>query len=178
MEPSIESSETVFRGHLVQLRRDRLRLPQGISISMEVVVHPGAVAIVPIDDQGRVWFVRQYRHATGESLLEIPAGTLEPGEEPEACAARECREEIGLAAGRLVPLGGFFIAPGYSTEYIHLFLAQDLTPSPLEGDEDEDLELEVIPLNEIKDWVARGDLRDAKTLAGLVIASMDIGSIF
>jgi len=106
----------------------------------------------------------------------LPAGTLDPGESPEACAARECREEIGMAAGRLAPLGGFFIAPGYSTEYIHLFLAQDLTSAPLPGDEDEELELEVIPFPEIRDWIARGDLRDGKSLAALQLAA-DLGPL-
>lgn len=177
MEPSVQKSEILFRGTLVQLRRDEVLLPNGISRSMEVVVHPGAVTIVPIDDQGRIWFVRQYRHATGERLLELPAGTLNPGEAPEACAARECREEIGMASGQLTPLGGFFLAPGYSTEYTHLFLAQGLTPAPLKGDDDEDLELEVVPYSEVKDWISRGDLRDAKSLAALLLASVDVGPL-
>jgi ADP-ribose pyrophosphatase len=145
---------------------------------MEVVVHPGAVTIVPIDDQGRLWFVRQYRHAAGERLLELPAGTISPGETPEACAARECREEIGMAAARLIPLGGFFLAPGYSTEYMHLYLAQGLTPAPLAGDEDEDLELEVVPFQEVKDWISRGDVRDGKSLAALLLASLELGPLF
>jgi ADP-ribose pyrophosphatase len=178
MEPTIQKSEILFSGHLVQLRRDEVLLPNGVAHSFEVVVHPGAVTLVPIDDQGRVWFVRQYRHATGERLLELPAGTLNPGEAPEACADRECREEIGMAASRLSPMGGFFLAPGYSTEYIHLFLAQGLSPAPLKGDEDEDLELEVVPFTEVKDWIARGDLRDAKSLAALLLASVDLGPLF
>ncbi|MGH2626884.1 MAG: NUDIX hydrolase [Anaerolineales bacterium] len=170
------SSEVLFRGSLLQLRRDQMLLPDGKTKALEIVVHPGAVAILPIDDQGRVWFVRQYRPATGESLLELPAGTLDPGESPEACAARECREEIGMAAGQLLPLGGFYLAPGYSTEYIHLFLAQELTSAPLLGDVDEEIELEVIPFGEIKDWIARGDLRDAKSLAALQLAA-DLGGL-
>lgn len=174
MEHSVQSSEVLFRGSLLQLRRDHVLLPGGKSKAIEIVVHPGAVVLLPIDEQGRVWFVRQYRFPTGERLLELPAGTLNPGESPEACAARECREEIGMAAGRLLPLGGFFLAPGYSTEYIHLFLAQELAPAPLPGDEDEELELEVIPFAEIKDWIARGDLRDGKSLAALQLAA-DLG---
>lgn len=171
MEHSVQSSEVLFRGDLLQLRRDQVLLAGGKTKAIEIVVHPGAVVLLPIDEQGRVWFVRQYRPATGERLLELPAGTLNPGETPEVCAARECREEIGMAAGRLVPLGGFFLAPGYSTEYIHLFLAQDLDSAPLPGDEDEELELEVIPFPEIKDWIARGDLRDGKSLAALQLAA-------
>jgi ADP-ribose pyrophosphatase len=172
MEHSVESSEVLFRGRVVNVRRDRVRRSDGLSSDIEVVEHPGAVVIVPIDDQSRVWFVRQYRHPTGERLLELPAGTLQPGEAPEDCAARECREEIGMAAGRLLPLGGLFLAPGYSTEYLHLFLAQDLRPDPLQGDEDEDLELEAIPLEEVNDWVRRGDLRDAKSLAAIFLATL------
>jgi len=176
VEHSVQSSEVLFRGDLLQLRRDQVLLSGGKTKAIEIVVHPGAVVLLPIDEQGRVWFVRQYRPATGERLLELPAGTLDPGESPEACAARECREEIGMAAGRLVPLGGFFLAPGYSTEYIHLFLAQELTSAPLPGDEDEELELEVIPFLEIKDWIARGDLRDGKSLAALQLAA-DLGPL-
>lgn len=176
MEPSLVSSEVVFRGSLLEMRRDQVRFPDGRTKALEIVVHPGAVLILPIDDQGRVWFVRQFRPATGERLLELPAGTLEPGETPEACAARECREEIGMAAGRLLPLGGFYLAPGYSTEYIHLFLAQGLASAPLPGDEDEEIELEVIPFGEIRDWIARGDLRDGKSLAALQLAA-DLGPL-
>jgi ADP-ribose pyrophosphatase len=172
MEYSVESSETEFRGRLINVRRDRVRTSDGRTRDVEVVEHPGAVLIVPIDDQSRVWFVRQYRHAVGERLLELPAGTLAPGEAPEACAARECREEIGMSPGRLIPIGGLFLAPGYSSEYIHLFLAQDLRPDPLAPDEDEALEMELIPLEEVTQWVSRGDLRDSKSIAAIFLATL------
>ena len=177
MEYSVVNSEVVYRGRLFRVRRDEVILPGGGTKSVEVVEHPGAVTLVPVDGEGRVWFVRQYRHATGERLLELPAGTLDPGESPEACAARECREEIGMAPGRLTPLGGLFLAPGYSSEYIHLFLAQDLHPAPLPGDEDEALAIELIPFAEIASRVWQGDLRDAKSLAALLLASLDLGPL-
>jgi ADP-ribose pyrophosphatase len=137
-------SETVYRGRAFSVRRDQVSLPDGHSVTLDVVDHTGAVIIVPIDRDGRIWFVRQYRHAAGVVLLELPAGTLEAGEPPDDCAAREIREEIGLAAGQLEKIGSFFLAPGYSTEFMHVFLARDLSPSPLEGDADEFLTPEVI----------------------------------
>jgi ADP-ribose pyrophosphatase len=102
-------------------------------------------------------------------LLELPAGTLDPGEDPEACAVRECREETGMSPGRITRLGGFFVAPGYSTEFIHLYLAEDLKPAPLTPDEDEDLSVERLTLDRAHDLARSGELRDAKSLAGLAL---------
>ncbi len=104
------------------------------------------MVILPVDDQGNLFFVRQYRHAAGLDLLELPAGTLDEGEAPEACARREVREETGMAAGKMEHLGGFYLAPGYSTEYMHVYLATGLHSDPLEADADEFLTVEVIPL--------------------------------
>jgi ADP-ribose pyrophosphatase len=163
-------SERVFQGRAFDVRVDQVRRPNGVVSQLDLVEHIGAVALVPRDDRGRLWFVRQYRHPSGKRLLELPAGTLEPGEPPEECAYRECREEIGMAPGRLERLGGFYLAPGYSTEYLHVFLASQLEPAPLPGDEDEQLEIEQLQLDQALQRIQRGEIEDAKTLAGLLLA--------
>lgn len=163
-------SETLFHGRVFDLRRDEVRYPNGLVAQLDIVQHNGAVAMLPLDEEGRIHFVRQYRHAAGAELLELPAGTLEDGETPETCARRELREEIGMAANHWVRLGEFFLAPGYSTERIHLFLARELQPEALEPDEDEFLQLEPIPMEKAFELARSGEIRDAKTLAGLYLA--------
>ena len=163
-------SEPAYQGKAFRVRRDQVRLPDGQLTRLDIVEHIGAVTILPLDADGRIWFVRQYRHAAAQELLELPAGTLEPGEPPEACARREIREETGLAAGELHKLGEFFLAPGYSTEYMHVFLATDLRPDPLPGDQDEFLSVEALPVGKVFEMIARGEIQDAKTLAALLLA--------
>lgn len=170
MGVKVLASETVYRGRALSVRRDRVRLAGGEETSMDVVVHAGAVTLVPVDDEGRLWFVRQYRHSVEASLLELPAGTLEEGEAPEACAERECREEIGMAPARLQHLGECFLAPGYSTEFMHFYLATGLSPAPLTADSDEDITVERLAPAEVAERLASGDLRDAKSLAALYLA--------
>lgn len=160
------SREVVFDGSIMTVTVDMVRLPDGSEARLEVVEHPDAVTIVPVDEFGNVVMVKQYRHATKRVLLELPAGKLEGGEEPAAAAQRELREETGLAAGELRPLGGFYAAPGFLTEYLHLFLARDLCPSPLEPDPFEIAEVVRVPASEVR-AVAGGEIRDAKTIAGL-----------
>jgi ADP-ribose pyrophosphatase len=174
MGVNVLEQETVYRGRAFTVRRDRVVLPSGAETRFDIVVHGGAVTLVPVDDQGRLWFVRQYRHSAGIELLELPAGTLEEGEEPLACAARECREEIGMAPARLDHIGECFLAPGYSTEYMHFFLATGLTPSPLAADSDEDITVEPLAPDQVPGKIASGELRDAKTLAALYLARAHI----
>jgi ADP-ribose pyrophosphatase len=169
MSYTVTASEPAFAGRAFKVRIDSVRGPDGKVRKIEVVDHVGAVALVPVDAEGRVHFVRQYRHPSLEMLLELPAGTLDPGEDPATCARRECREEIGLAAGELVPLGSFFMAPGYSTEYLHVYLATGLTEAPLPPDEDEDLKVERMTLEQADDLVRSGELHDAKSLAALYL---------
>lgn len=164
------SSKSTYHGRAFSVRRDEIRLPDGALARLDIVEHVGAVTILPLDDQGQVWFVRQYRHAAGIELLELPAGTLEPGEDPQVCAHREIREETGMAAGSLQKIGEFFLAPGYSTEYMHVYLAQDLVHDPLPGDQDEFLSVERYPLGQAYAMLQRGEIRDAKTIAALSIA--------
>jgi ADP-ribose pyrophosphatase len=163
-------SETVHRGKLLTVRVDTVRLPSGRETGREVVVHPGAIALVPMLPDGRVIFVRQWRHAVGQALLELPAGTREEGEEPATTAARELTEETGYTAERLVPLGRFFTAPGFCTEEIHCYLALGLAPGSAKPEEDEGITLEPLPLAETAAVIARGDIHDAKTIAALAMA--------
>src|SRR5512136_1345202 len=118
MPYEILHTETLYHGRAFNVRRDEIRLPDGKTARVDIVDHVGAVTLVPVDEQKRVWFVRQYRHPAGDVLLELPAGMVEPGELPLDCARREIREEIGMAAGRVEPIGEYFLAPGYSTEFM------------------------------------------------------------
>jgi len=170
MGTTLLASQLMYRGRAIGLRVDRMQLPDGQTADWEVVEHPGSVAVVPVDSAGRIWFVRQYRHSVAQLVLEVPAGTLHPGEDPVECAARELREEIGMAAGRMVELGGFFLAPGYSQEYMHIFLATGLSPSFLPMDPDESIEVEPIPAIEALAMARDGRLRDSKSLASLFLA--------
>lgn len=166
----ILNSEIVYPGRAFTIRRDTLRLPDGHETRFDIVAHVGSVVIIPLDERGNLLFVRQYRHAAGLELLELPAGTLDKGEAPEACALREIREETGMAAGHIEHLGGFFLAPGYSTEYMHVYLATDLHPDPLEADADEFLTVEYYPVAEALASARAGEMPDAKSLAALLLA--------
>ncbi len=149
-------SETLLEGRAFKVRRDSLRTPDGRETKLEIVEHSGSVVLIPIDQEGNLLFVRQYRHAVGEDLLELPAGTRD-GEEPfEECAAREIREETGLEAGHLQKIGEFYLVPGYSTEFMAVFLATELNENPLQADEDEFLQVEKIPLKQAVEMAERG----------------------
>ncbi|MFZ2095889.1 MAG: NUDIX hydrolase [Anaerolineales bacterium] len=164
------AQEIIYRGHAFNLRRDELKTPDQRTIHLDIIEHVGAVTLLPVDVDGRILFVRQYRHATGKELLELPAGTLNEGELPEACANREIREETGFAAGKLQKLGQFFLAPGYSTEYMLVFLATDLRQAPLPGDQDEFITLQPIPVDRAYEMALNGELQDGKSLAALLLA--------
>jgi ADP-ribose pyrophosphatase len=164
-------SRRVYDGRVVSLRVDTVRRDDGAITEREIVEHNGAVAMVALDQEGNVYLVRQYRAAAGLSLLELPAGTLEPGEAPEACARRELQEEIGFAPGGLERLGGFYTAPGYTTEYIHVYLATDLRPSRLPTDADEDITVERLPFGQALSYALSARANDSKTVVGLVWAA-------
>ncbi|HLN63922.1 MAG TPA: NUDIX hydrolase [Symbiobacteriaceae bacterium] len=161
-------SEEIYRGRVINLRKDTLRLPDGKEIQRDVVEHGGAVVIVA-EEGGDLLFVRQYRYAAGESLLELVAGTREPGEDPAVTAGRELQEEAGYKAGKITKIGEFYSAPGFCSELLHLYLAEDLTPSRLPGDEDEEIEVERYSLAEAIRMALAGEMRDAKTLAGVLL---------
>lgn len=163
-------SETLMKGRAFSIRRDHLKTPDGRETKYDIIEHGGSVVIIPIDENGNVLLVRQYRHATGGDLLELPAGTLDDNEDPKVCAAREIREETGMAAGKLLKLGDFYLVPGYSTEFMHVFLATELSDDPLEADADEFLSVESIPIAEAIQMAERGEMPDAKSLAALFLA--------
>jgi ADP-ribose pyrophosphatase len=171
-------SQSIFEGRAFNLRQDQVRLPDGADTVLDIVEHAGAVTILPVDTNGKVWFVRQYRHAAGSELLELPAGGLEPNEPPDVCADRETREEIGMGAKKYQKLGGFYLAPGYSTEFIHVFLATELFEAPLRGDSDEFLSIERIHLNDIPDMIKTGKINDGKTLAVFQLAKPYLSELF
>ena len=166
--------QEVFHGKAFDVDQVSVKMPDGRAARFDLVRHPGAVVILPVDSEGCILLVRQYRVGVGGLMLELPAGTLEPDEPPEVCAAREVREEVGMAARSLRSLGGFYIAAGYSDEYIHAFLAADLYPAPLEGDTDEFIDVVAVPLAEVYAMAARGEINDSKTLATLMLARPDL----
>jgi len=169
MQEELIESQTLYRGRVVTLRIDTVRLPNGHIARREIVEHRGAVAIVPLLDENTVLLIRQYRQAVGETLLEIPAGTLEPGEPPDRCAERELQEETGYRAGKLRRLFSQYLAPGYSQEVLHVYLAEQLTPTRQQTDEDETVELAPTPLEQIAPMILKGEIKDAKTIAGLLM---------
>ncbi len=163
-------SETLLKGRAFLIRRDHLKTPDGSETKLDIIEHGGSVIIVPVDKDGNLVFVRQYRHAAGMALLELPAGTLEKDEDPAVCAAREIREETGFAADKIKKIGDFYLAPGYSTEFMHVYLAQDLRHDPLEADADEFLSVETIPFAKAMQMAVNGEIPDAKSLAALLLA--------
>lgn len=159
--------EVIFEGRMLRLERDIVRLPNGLETSREVVRHPGAVAIVALQDQN-ILMVRQYRYAVGQETLEIPAGKLDPQEQPLECAERELREETGYR-GILEPISTFYTTPGFTDEVMHLFLARDLVWDPLTPDDDEFLGVEIIPWKEALQKALQNKFNDAKTILGILL---------
>lgn len=162
-------SHTLYRGRVVTLRIDTVRLPNGSTARREIVEHHGAVAIVPLLNRETVLLIRQYRQAVGETLLEIPAGTLEIDEPPDTCARRELQEETGYTARQMRLLFSQYLAPGYSQEVLHVYLAEDLVPAVQRLDEDELVELVPTPLREVERMILEGAIKDSKTIAGLLM---------
>jgi len=165
--PEVIASERVHDRWL-GLRIDTLRYASGREGAIDVVEHRGGVTLLALDAEGRVLLVRQYRHAIGRALLELPAGTIDPGESPEVCAERELQEETGYRPGRMERLGGFYSAPGYCSEYLHVFLCTDLIESRLQGDE-EAIYLHPTPLEDLLRLAAAGEIEDAKTAGALLL---------
>jgi 8-oxo-dGTP pyrophosphatase MutT (NUDIX family) len=174
IRPEVVASRIVHRGRVVTLRVDDVLLPDGRIVVREVVDHPGAVVIAALDANGCITLVRQYRHAVGDRLLELPAGTLEPGEEPLETAVRELREEAGLVAGRWDRLGTFFSSPGFLREEMHAFLARDLQSVPAEPETDEDITLVTRSLNALLE--RPDEVPDSKSLATLLLVERHLAA--
>ncbi|MCL6560366.1 MAG: NUDIX hydrolase [Firmicutes bacterium] len=162
------SSKRVYEGKIINLRIDTVTLPGGRTGTREVVEYAGAVAVVPVNKKSELLLVRQYRHAVGKTLLEIPAGKLEPGEDPPVSAGRELLEETGYEAEHLRPLIRFYSTPGFTTEELHLFLATGLTLKKQNLDEDEFIDVVPVPFKRALEMIWAGEIRDAKSVAGIL----------
>ncbi len=165
------SRQSIHDGRIVKLWLERVLLPNGRETNLEVIEHPGASTVLPFISRDEIVLIRQHRHCAGGSILEVPAGTLQAGESPEACALREIEEETGYRAGRLEPLGWIWTTPGFTNEKIFLFAARDLSAGKISPDPDEVISLERMTLRDALDRAARGEIADAKTIATLFRAS-------
>ncbi len=165
-------SNPVYKGKIINLRVDEVELPDGRRTTREIIEHPGAAVIVPVDAEGRVHMVRQYRDAAGESLLELPAGKLNPGEDPLDCARREFREELGLLADGWKQLASFYSSPGFCDEILHAFLATGLHPEEEETLREAFVTGETRPLEPLDRLLA--ELRDGKSIAGILLAHREL----
>ena len=162
------SSRLIYEGRAVKLRVDTVRLPNGRETSREIVEHSDCVAIVAIDEKDNVLLVKQFRQPVEKALLEIPAGGIEPGEDPVTTVRRELREETGYLPRKVERFGGFYSAPGYCTEYLYLYLATDLISSPLSAEDTENIRLIRVSITQIPSLVTSGSICDAKSIAGLL----------
>ena len=160
-------TKNIFTGKVITLNIDTVTLPNGVTIELEMIRHPGAAAVVPCKNSDTVVLIKQFRHAAGGFIYEIPAGKLHPGEDPKMCAARELEEEIGYQPGKLDLLSSIFTAPGFTDEVIHIYKATGLTKGQQQLDRDEVLEIVEVSLQEAIEMIRVGSIRDAKTMVGL-----------
>ena len=174
LKPTTIASSRIHRGRVIDVSSERLRYASGRVHEIDFVRHPGAAAVVAVDDAGRVCLVRQYRHGIADFLWEIPAGKLDPGEAPEACAVRELNEETGVAARHWNSLGMYIPAPGIFSEVIHIYLARGLEVGSPKPDADEELELAWMPIGEAIGKVLSGEWNDGKTAVALVRAQFQL----
>lgn len=168
------STTTHFTGRIFSVTADRVRLPNGREVGMEIVNHPGSVVLLPMQDDTHIVLIRQYRYALDRWIWELPAGSLDPGEDPASAAARECEEEIGLVPGRVEFVGAWYPTPGFCTEAMNYYRLSDLCPPDPHApqahrDEDEDIRVQVFPIDEARALVKRGDIIDLKTAWGLTL---------
>lgn len=162
------STRTAYTGHAINVRVLTVEKPDGTKATRDIVDHSPVIVAVPLDADGNVVMVRQYRKAVEKALLELPAGGIEDGEDPVECVKRELQEEIGFRPQHVERLGGFFAAPGYTTEYMHLFLATGLVPSRLQAEDTDEIEVVRQPLSQVPALIASGEIEDAKSIAGLL----------
>ncbi len=167
------SSQKIFEGKMLKLRVDTVALPNGETAEREVIEHPGAVAVIALTDLGELLMVRQYRHATGEILLEIPAGKRDRGENPLVCAQRELEEETGYRAKRWKELFSYYTTPGFSDERLDIIMAADLEAGEAHPDGEEFIEVVTMPVSDALRMVYQGEIRDAKTIIGVLMLSLN-----
>ena len=163
------STQQIYQGRAVNIRVDTVEKARGKQTTREVVEHSDCVAVVALDEQGSILLVRQFRHPVGKFLLEVPAGGIDPGEEPIDSVRRELQEEIGYLPRKIDKLGGFYATPGYGTEYLHCFLATDLVPARLVAEDTDDIELVRVSPDEIPRLIVSGEICDAKSIAALLM---------
>lgn len=163
------SSKIVFNGQVVRLRVDDIRLADGRRTTREIVERDDCIAVVPVDAEGNVLLVKQFRRAAGKELLEIPAGGIDPGEDPDVTVLREMREEAGFRPEKVTRMTGFHVSPGFCTEYMHLYAASDLVPDRLYAEDTDSIELVPVPLDKVAGLIADGTICDAKSIAGLLM---------
>ena len=163
------SSKLIYEGRAVRLRVDTVQMADGRETTREIVEHADCVAVVAVDANGDILLVSQFRKAVEKELLEIPAGGIDPGETPEDCVRREMREETGFLPQKLEKLGGFYSSPGFCTEYLYLYLATDLIHSPLQAEDSQSISLVRVPLEQLPELIASGDIVDAKSILGLLV---------
>lgn len=176
MMVTINGKKTAYTGRAFKVMSENITLPDGTTTELDVIRHPGASAIIPMADPKTVVLVHQYRHAVGDHIWEIPAGTLELGEDPLSCARRELIEETGYSADLFDKIGEIVPVPGYSDERIHLFMASGLTSGKQQLDEGEWLEVHEIPFHRAMEMVRLGEIIDGKTITGLLLAAQKIGA--
>jgi ADP-ribose pyrophosphatase len=167
-------SKIALNGKFISVRRDEIDYPGGLHKTWDIVVHPGAVAVVPITQEGHLILVEQWRRAIGRITLEIPAGVLEPGEQPEAAAQRELQEEIGKKAGSLVYLGPYYSSPGVFTEQVHLYVGKNLENSVLRGDDTDEIDIRIVPMKTALKLIEDRTICDAKTALGILLVRSQI----
>jgi ADP-ribose pyrophosphatase len=165
-------SESIYSGRVISLIKDTVILPSGRTVIREKVMHPGSVGILPVLEDGRLVLIRQFRYVVGSSLLEIPAGTVEKGESPEECAARELQEETGYRAGKLTLLSAFYLAPGYSNEFMWLFKATELEAGEMRPMPDESIEVRRLSPEEALQMIRGGEIRDVKTICAILLYAL------
>ena len=177
MSVKANQTRTLHRGRVFKLNKESLTLRNGVDVDLEVIRHPGAAAVVALKEGDRIVLIRQFRYAVGGDVLEIPAGTLEKGEDPISCARRELAEETGYAGMEWEKLGEITPVPGYSDECVHLFLAKQLRPSKQNLDRDELIEVLDFPIDHAVRMIFSGEIQDAKSIAGLMLAARRMGSL-
>mgnify|MGYP001204383260 CR=1 FL=1 len=172
MQPErLLTTKSIFDGKIVRVRTDTVSLPNGRRAMREVVEHDASVVVVPIDSEDNVLLVRQYRYPVGQALLEAPAGMVEDSEAPDHCAQRELQEEIGYLSRDLRALGGFWMSPGFCTEFMYAYEARDLVASKLEADFDENIQIERVPFSGILDLIRTSEIQDAKSISALLMVT-------
>jgi ADP-ribose pyrophosphatase len=174
MKPETLSSKTIYKGRIFDIRVDEIR-EGNVEYQREIVVHKGSAVIVPVFDDMTVGMVRQYRHAAAQFLLEVPAGSLETGEDPRLGAIRELEEEVGVIAAKIEKISEFYVSPGFLTEKMYVYLATELTETAQRLDGDEIIEIERISFSQAFELIRSGGIEDAKSIAGLTLAGSKLG---